>query len=101
MTDGVPMDDTLDVLACEYQKRPRGAPSFFDLQPSIREVQREPHSLVITFEPDAASNVEALAAAERLCCTTIGFDVTRDPAPTLRISATDAQLEVFEQFLTT
>ena len=47
-----------------------------------------------------ANAVEQLAA-ERLCCPTIGFEVIRAGAPTLRIQATPAQLDVFESFLTT
>ena len=93
-------DDTRDVLACEYEKRPQGAPSFFDLQTAIRGVQREDGVLVVEFDPASAGAVEELATAERLCCPTIGFDVTHAPAPTLRITAPPAQLAIFEQFLT-
>ena len=93
-------DDTLDVLACEYEQRPKGAPSFSDLQPAIRQVRREDGALLVEFDPASASAVEELAAAEQLCCPTIGFDVSHTPAPTLRITATPAQLDIFEQFLT-
>ena len=93
-------DDTLDVLACEYEQRPKGAPSFADLQAAIRRVQREDGALVVEFDPATAGAVEELATAERRCCPTIGFDVIHTPAPTLRIIATPAQLDVFEQFLT-
>ena len=93
-------DDTLDVLACEYEKRPKGAPSFYDLQSAIRGVRREDGALVVEFDPASAGAVEELAAAERLCCPSIGFDVIHAPAPTLRITATPAQLAIFEQFLT-
>lgn len=93
-------DDTLDVLACEYTKRPKGAPSFDDLQGAIRTVRREDGALSVEFDPARAGAVEELAAAERLCCPTIGFDVSHTPAPTLRITATPAQLDIFEQFLT-
>ena len=93
-------DDTLDVLACAYEQRPKGAPSFFDLQPAIRRVQREEDALVVEFDPATGAAVEELAAAERRCCPTIGFDVNHAPAPTLRITATPAQLTIFDQFLT-
>lgn len=94
-------DDTLDVLACEYQKRPKNAPSFDDLHSAVRTVRREDDALIIQFDPARADAVEELAAAERLCCPTIAFDVTRTPVLTLRITATAAQLDIFEQFLTT
>lgn len=100
-TDATPAGDALDVLACEYQKRPRGAPSFFDLQHAVRSVRREAGALIVEFEPGAGSAVEELAAAERLCCSTIAFDVAHAPTLTLRIGAAPAQLEIFEQFLVT
>lgn len=93
-------DDTLDVLACEYEKRPKSAPSFDDLQGAIRRVQREDGALTVEFDAATADAVAELAAAERLCCPTIGFDVTHTPLPTLRVTATPAQLDIFEQFLT-
>ena len=93
-------DDTLDVLACEYEMRPKGAPSFSDLQAAIRRVRREDGVLTVEFDPATAVAVEELAAAERRCCPAIGFDVTHTPTPTLRITATPAQLDIFEQFLT-
>ena len=101
-TDATPRDDitdALDVLACEYERRPKDAPSFFDLQHAIRSVRREAGALVVDFEPTFADAVERLVAAERLCCPTIGWDLATMPAPRLRISAQPAQLEVFEQFL--
>ena len=93
------MADTLDILACEYEKRPKGAPSFFDLQPAIRGVHRSGSILAMEFDPAAASAVAELVAAERLCCPGIGWELTRGPVLRLRIQATPAQLDVFEQFL--
>jgi hypothetical protein len=92
-------DDALDVLVCEYQKRPQGAPSFDDLQHAVRRVRREQGVLAVEYDPAVAAALEELAAAERLCCPSIGFDVTPAPMPTLRITARPAQLDVFEQFL--
>ena len=94
-----PDDDALDVLACEWQKRPRGAPSFDDLALLLRAVERAGDTLVLRYAPGALAQVEALAAAERLCCSAIGFSVEPEPAPTLRIRATAAQLDIFEVML--
>jgi hypothetical protein len=93
------LDDALSVLACEYDKRPKGAPSFFDLQPNIRSVHREEESLRVDFDPAAAPAVQQLVEAERLCCADIGWDLRQSPSLTLEIRATTAQLDVFEQFL--
>ena len=92
--------DMIDVLACAYTKRPKDAPSFVDLQSAIRTVRREEGALTIEFDPATGDSVAELAAAERLCCPSIGFDISHTPAPMLRITATPAQLDIFEQFLT-
>ena len=95
-----PTEETLDVLACELDKRPKDAPSFFDLADAVHAVERSPGALVVTFDPAATRDVEALVAAERLCCPSIGWDLRHSPALQLRITATPGQLDVFEQFLT-
>ena len=65
------LPEDLDVLACDFAKRPKDAPSFFDLQGAIRAIVRESGALRVEFDPAAASAVEQLAAAERLCCSTL------------------------------
>jgi hypothetical protein len=94
------LDDVLNVLACQYDKRPKGAPSFFDLQPSIQATRREGHVLRIDFDPAATLAVHQLVEAERLCCADIGWDLQQSPSLTLTIRASPAQLDVFDQFLT-
>jgi len=101
MTHLIPADDVLDVLACDWQQRPKGAPSFFDLQGAVQDVRREPEALVIRFDPAHAAEVEALVAAERQCCTSIGWQLESGAALELRISGTEAQLDIFQSFLTT
>jgi hypothetical protein len=93
------IDDALNVLACEIDKRPKGAPSFFDLQHSIRAVRRERDGLRIDFDPAEAGAVRQLVEAERRCCPEIGWDLQQTPSLTLVIRATPAQLDVFEQFI--
>ncbi|MGD9894236.1 MAG: hypothetical protein AB7R89_20915 [Dehalococcoidia bacterium] len=94
-------DDALNILACEIDKRPKGAPSFFDLQPSIQAVHRDKEGLRIDFDPAAAPAVQQLVEAERLCCADIGWSLRQSPALTLTIRAPPAQLDIFVQFLTT
>jgi hypothetical protein len=91
--------DALAVLACDYAARPQGAPSFFDLEDAIRAVRREPDALVLDFDPTRREAVEQLVAAERLCCTEIGWELETAPALRLHIRAADDQLAVFEGFL--
>ncbi len=91
--------EALDALACDYQMRPKGAPSFFDLEGSVWSVHRVDGSLLIDFDPAVAKQVTALVDAERRCCATIGWELQTTPALRLRISATAPQLDVFEGFL--
>jgi hypothetical protein len=94
------LGDALDVLACEIDKRPDGAPSFFDLRASIQAVRREGESLRVDFDPTETAAVQRLVEAERLCCPDIGWDLQPSPSLTLTIRATPAQLAIVEQFLT-
>jgi len=89
--------DPLDVLVCNIGARPAGAPSFNDIMPAIRRVERAPGTLTIDVSPDAFEAVEGCVAAERLCCAGIGWALDREPAPRLRITATPAQLDLLEQ----
>ena len=96
-----PFQDDEDVLICEYEHRPRGAPSFIDLGDAITAVAREDGALRVAFDPVQRAAVEQLAAAERLCCPTIGFEVSAPPDLTLTIRATPGKLATLEQMLTT
>ncbi len=91
--------EALEILACDYQLRPKGAPSFFDLEGSVQGVRREGGSLVIEFDPAAAEQVAALVDAERQCCASIGWELQSSPVTRLRITAAPGQLDVFEGFL--
>jgi hypothetical protein len=94
-----PTTDADDVLVCEYDKRPKGAPSFLDLQHAITAVVPEDDTLQVTFDPDERAAVEQLVAAERLCCPTIGFDLSPPPALVLAIRGTPAQRATLTQML--
>src|SRR5215211_609249 len=85
-----------DVLICEYERRPRGAPSFLDLHDAITAVVPEPGALRVTFDPAQRTAVEELAAAERLCCPTIDFDVSSPPEVVLTIRATPGKLATLQ-----
>ncbi|HLZ71291.1 MAG TPA: hypothetical protein VKV26_15420 [Dehalococcoidia bacterium] len=89
--------DVLDVLVCDFQARPRGAASVFDVAPAVQSVRREADALLIDFAPEAAPAVAEYIDAERQCCRQIGWELTLAPAPRLRISGTPPQLDVLEQ----
>ncbi len=91
-----PVGEIIELLACDIEARPSGAPGPSALAPHIRGVQRSAAALTISFAPEAFADVEALAAAERVCCAGIGWDVRRDPV-TLTITASPAQLDAIAQ----
>lgn len=92
--------DVLEVLACEIDVRPKDAPTFEDLAPHLRSVQRIEGAIVVHFDDAAADNVEALASAERLCCSGLTWDVQRDQGLRLRIGASPTQLDTLQEMLT-
>ena len=86
-----------DVLVCEFDRRPRGAASLFDVGASIRQVNREPGALVIEFDPKAGTTVLQCTEAERLCCPTISWDIEDGPPLNLRIRTTPGRLQTLEE----
>ncbi len=93
-------DDALQVLACEIDKRPQGAPSFFDVAGALCGVRREGDTLIARYDAKVKDRVEQLVAAERQCCPEIAWELVYGRTVEVHIRATPAQLDVFEQFLT-
>jgi hypothetical protein len=92
----------LDALACDIRARPTAAPHFGDLQHALKTVRREDDSLVAEFDPSAAATLEAIVAAERLCCPEITWLVEQprsklagagDSTLRLRVVGTPQQLD--------
>jgi hypothetical protein len=96
MNKDLAIGDLIDLVACDIGARPKDAPLFDVLAPHILAVERSSIALRITFAPEAVDDVEAFAAAERICCSTLGFDVERDPV-VLTVTATPAQLDAMQQ----
>ncbi len=89
--------DTLETLSCAIGQRPADAPAFSDLAPAVRTLRREPGTLVVDFAPEALAAVQALVAAERLCCSTLTWRLEHDRGLTLHIGASHLQLDTLEQ----
>lgn len=88
--------ELIELVACDIAARPKDAPMPEVLAPYIRGVARASATLKISFATEAADDVEAFAAAERICCSGLGFDVQRDPL-VLTITASPAQLDGIER----
>lgn len=96
----IPTEDILEVVGCDIDQRPT-APGIDGLQEHIRGIVRTPGVLTITFAPEAVETVEAFAAAERVCCTGITWDVQHEPETTLKISTNDTALDALQQIINT
>jgi len=94
-----PTDEALAILACDIELRPAGAPSLEDLLGYVRNVRREESQLVVEYDSAARASLDAAVAAERLCCTEIGWDLEYEPGLRLHITASAPQLDLFEQYL--
>lgn len=86
--------ETIEVLSCDIGSRPP-APGIEALLPQVRHVRREAQALVIDYDPAAASDFAAFAAAERVCCASLGWEVDT-AASRLTIRATSEQLDALQ-----
>jgi hypothetical protein len=87
--------DAIELLACDIAARPRSAPLPDVLAQNMRKLERANGALTITFAKEASDDVEAFAAAERVCCSGIAWDLRRKPLR-LTITAAAAQLDAIE-----
>ncbi|MEX1255309.1 MAG: hypothetical protein WEE64_13305 [Dehalococcoidia bacterium] len=92
-------ENALDILACEIELRPRGAPGIEDIARAIVTVERAgPCTLAVEFDAAAAADVEAFAAAEQRCCSTLSWTVEhREGVTRLTIGAEPPQIDLLEE----
>jgi hypothetical protein len=88
--------EVIDTLVCELGRRPPGAPTIEQVIGSVTALRRDEESLLVTFDPAAVDVVQAVVEAERLCCSTIGWQVDTTHGVELRIVATPLQLDALE-----
>jgi hypothetical protein len=88
-------EETLTVLACELDARPKEAPRLDDVLPLVRGVVRDAGVLVLSFDKTALPTIVAFAAAERLCCAELDWQVDVTSGE-LRIGAAPAQLDALQ-----
>jgi hypothetical protein len=95
----------LEAMACDIGARPSGAPHFDDVAGALRAVRRKPDALVADYDPAAESALQAVVAAERLCCPDIGWSLQRiapdfstegNGVIRLRVEASPEQLDTVE-----
>jgi hypothetical protein len=89
-------EDVLQVIGCELDKRP-AAPTVDELAPLVLGVTRSSGELAVQFPATARQAIEAFAAAERMCCAGINWQVEGGSATTLRIGADELVLDAITQ----
>lgn len=89
----VPESDILAVVGCQIDRRPV-APSVGEIASLVLASNREEGRLRLEFPRDARERVEAFAAAERVCCPGITWQVERGPTVRLWVTAAEAALDV-------
>jgi len=88
--------EILETLACEIGRRPAGAPTIGEIIPALRSARRDDRQLTLTFDRCATDLVSAVVAAERVCCSTIRWELAAGQELELRIAAGPAQLDALE-----
>lgn len=68
--------------------------------PSVTAIHRDAAGLVVMFDPAAAEVVQEVVEAERLCCSTIDWQLECDPGVSLRISASPLRLDTLHEMFT-
>ena len=92
---------SLAVLACDLEERPRGAPGILDVASAIQQVIRDEGVLIVSFAATVTRELEAFVAAEQQCCAEISWNLHQAGAQTrLKVVATAEQLDQLEMLFT-
>ena len=95
MVDVSRWTELLDVVSCDITSRP-SAPGPGELQTYLVGASRFAGALVYEFRPEARDALTQFVAAERVCCSGLSWDIVENGQPTLRIGASESQLDVLE-----
>ncbi|MEO6397021.1 MAG: hypothetical protein ABIP13_00995 [Tepidiformaceae bacterium] len=97
--DSARWKDTLELLACDVDSRP-AAPLTDELLPFLTSVSRTTETIVVTYDRAAADLFAAFAAAESVCCASLGWSVD-ETASTLTVTASPTQLDALQEVFAT
>jgi len=100
-TESMDRQEILETLVCDLGQRPADAPTTAEILPAVRSVQRDGIHLVVMFDPTHAETVTGFVAAERQCCSRIGWDLDTSDGLRLCLSATASQLDALEHMFST
>lgn len=94
-----PGDQSIEAPGCQWDKRPKGAPSFHDVAGSMRELRRQGDALVVEYDLVAAPAIRELMEAERLCCPHVRWDLKVQPVLELTMVANESWLNLMQESL--
>jgi hypothetical protein len=93
-------DDLIEVLACEIDTRP-AAPGPEELAPFVQSAYCSHTTITIDLAEAGRETAEAFVAAERICCSNIGWQLQEAPRLRLRITAEPQQLAALKALIPT
>ena len=91
-------DELIEVLGCEIDARP-AAPGPEALAPFVQSASHSPMALTIDLDEAAREAAEAFVAAEKVCCSNIGWQLEDTPRFRLRMTAVPQQLSVLKSLI--
>ena len=89
-------NEIIEILDCDLGVRPQAAPGIDAILPHVLRASRTPGALLVELDLQAERMLESFVEAERLCCAGIGWEIERDTALRLRITAADTQIDAIE-----
>ena len=84
--------EVIDMLACDIAARPK-APGIDALAPFVRGVSRDEGALLVEFDAAGAAVVREFVEAERVCCSTLRWELDDGDPIVLRIGASAEQVD--------
>jgi hypothetical protein len=91
-------DEVIEVLACNLDQRP-AVPGPDALAPFIERARLTQEELIIDLAAEGRAVAEAFVEAERICCSTIAWELHHSPHLQLRIRAEPRQLRVLVRLI--
>jgi len=93
-----PDRELIEVLGCEIDARP-AAPGAEALAPFVQSAWHSAMALTIDLDEAGRETAEAFVAAEKVCCSTIGWQLENAPRFRLRITAEPQQLSALRSLI--
>jgi hypothetical protein len=92
-------EQSLHVLSCDIEVRPRDAAGIEELLPYLRKIETVNGDVLVYFEMAGAAALESFVDAERLCCTGLTWKLgSTDDLLQLIVGGTPDQTALIKQW---